>query len=178
MRECYSVVVGCGVLRPLLSPPPTSLPPPPSCPISSPLLLPFIPFRVTDKCTVTQLRRHDAGILHPWLASSSVPDCAVEDAQHRAWSVEKREVYKQEQTHGSSSHGLSRRHGEGWPLNSTKMGNTWSLGRDEAEDSRRPFAKDRSFLYLDERTENTLRTISMFLLYFCVLLLALYLIIL
>lgn len=64
MRECYSVVVGCGVLRPLLSPPPTSLPPLPSCPISSPLPLPFIPFRVTYKCTVTQLRRHDAGIPH------------------------------------------------------------------------------------------------------------------
>lgn len=178
MKECYSVVVRCGVPCPLSSPPPTSLPPPPSRPISSSLLLPFIPFRVTDKCTVTQMRRYDAGILHPWLASSSVPDCAVEDAQHWAWSVEKWEVYKQEQMHGSSSHGLSRRHGEGWPLNSTKMGNTWSLGRDKAEDSRRPFAKDRSFLYLDERTEDTLRTISMFLLYFCVLLLALYLIIL
>lgn len=78
--------------------------------------------------------------------------------------------------HGLSSHGLSQRHGEGWPLNSTKIGNTWGLSRDEAEDSRRPFAKDRSFLYLDERTENTIRTISMFLLlHFCVLLLALYL---
>lgn len=80
--------------------------------------------------------------------------------------------------HGSSSHGLSQRHGEGWPLTSTNIGSTWGLVRDEAEDSRGPFAKDRSSLYLDERTENTVRTISMFLLHFCVLLLALYLIVL